>query len=286
MTAELQALVHADVHADDRAQASAVVLLDQPLPRVLRIRINRPDKRNAIDQSVREQLGDALAEVEAQAARGEARALVFGGVGGVFSAGGDLPSMVGLDEAGARARMRQVAALCRRVAALRLPVVSAIEGFGAGAAVGLALLGDRIVVGEGARLLFPFLRLGLVPDWGQLLSLPQRVGLGAARRILASDQAVSGAEALRIGLADAVVADAEVMAEALRLAQALADLPADAFARMKARLAAPSMSLDEELAREEDDQAACLRSDDFCEGHAAFSQRRAPDFVNRPGASR
>lgn len=261
----------------------SVVLLDHPVPGVARLRINRPDKRNAIDHAVRQALTDALGSL---ADDGSARALVFGGVGGVFSAGGDLPSMAGLDEAQARARMRHIAVLCRTVAGLRLPVVSAVEGFGAGAAVGLALLGDRIVVGEGTRILFPFLRLGLVPDWGQLLTLPRRVGLPMARRILASDHALPGAEALRIGLADTLVPDSEVMAEAVRQAQALAALPTEAFARMKARLNAPSSSLDEELTREEDDQAHCLRSDDFREGFAAFGDKRAPDFINRPALKR
>ena len=97
---------------------------------------------------------------------------------------------------------------------------------------------------------------------------------------------MGGAEALRIGLADTLVPDAEVMSEALRQAQALAALPGDAFARLKARLQAPSASLDEELRREEDDQAACLLSDDFREGYDAFVHKRAPDFVRRPGASR
>lgn len=261
-----------------------VVRIDHPAPQIARLLINRPDKRNAIDWAVRQQLGEALSQIEAQAARGEVRALVLGGVAGTFSAGGDLPSMVGLDEAGARERMRHIAALCRRMAALQLPVVSAIEGFGAGAAVGLALLGDRIVVGEGTRILFPFLRLGLVPDWGQLSTLPARVGLPVARRLLASDQPVSGLQALQIGLADALVADADVMTEALRQAAALAALPGEAFARMKARLNVPSASLDAELAREEDDQTVCLRTAEFREGYAAFAERRAPDFVNCPGA--
>ena len=268
------------------ADPTPVVRLDWPAPRVARLRIDRPDKRNAIDQAVRQQLGEAIDALALQAAQGEVRALVFGGVGGVFSAGGDLPTMLGLDEAGARARMRHVAALCRRVAGLRIPVISAVERFGAGAAVGLALLGDRIVVGEGTRFLFPFLRLGLVPDWAQLATLPRRIGLAAARRVLCSEQPVIGAEALRIGLADTLVADAEVMPEALRQAEALAALPGDAFARLKARLQAPSASLDEELRREEDDQAACLLSDDFREGYDAFVHKRAPDFVRLPGASR
>ena len=263
-----------------------VVRLDWPLPQVARLRIHRPVKRNAIDQAVRQQLGEAIDALALRAVQGEARALVFGGVGGVFSAGGDLPTMVGLDEAGARARMQHVAALCRRVAGLRIPVLSAVEGFGAGAAVGLALLGDRIVVGEGTRILFPFLRLGLVPDWGQLATLPRRIGLAAARRVLCSEQPVGGAEALRIGLADTLVADAEVMPEALRQAQALAALPANAYARMKARLQLPPAALDEALRCDEDDQAACLRSDDFREGYDAFVHKRTPDFVRRPGGTR
>ncbi len=148
------------------------VLLDWPAPAVARLRINRANKRNAIDQSVRQALTDAL---QVLADQSHARALVFGGVGGVFSAGGDLPSMVGLSEAQARERMQHVQRLCQLVAGLRFPVVSAIEGFGAGAAVG-------------------------------------------------------GEEAHRIGLADALAADADVMAHAVQQAQALAALPLDAFA--------------------------------------------------------
>ncbi len=252
------------------------VLLDWPAPAVARLRINRANKRNAIDQSVRQALSDAL---QVLADESHARALVFGGVGGTFSAGGDLPSMVGLSEAQARERMQQVQRLCQLVAGLRFPVVSAIEGFGAGAAVGLALLGDRIVVGPGTKLLFPFLKLGLTPDWGQMLTLPRRVGVGVASRILCAGVAVGGEEAQRFGLADALVPDADVMAHAVEQAQALAALPLDAFARMKARLHSPSASLAEELAREVQDQAVCMTSDDFREGYAAFQEKRAPDFA-------
>lgn len=260
-----------------------VVLLDHPAEHVARLRINRPDKRNAIDLDVRQGLLDHLGRLLAD---GRTRALVLGGVGGVFSAGGDVPSMVGLDEAGARQRMRHVHRLCRVVAAAPIPVVSAIEGVAAGAAVGLALLGDRIVIGRTARVLFPFLKLGLVPDWGQALTLPRRVGLPTARRLLTDGQPVMGEEALRIGLADVLVDDVGVMDEAVRLAAALAQLPGEAFARLKRRLEQPSDALDDELAREEADQAACLTGDDFKEGYDAFRNKRAADFILRPGVSR
>lgn len=263
--------------------ADPVVLLDRPAPHVARLRINRPDKRNAIDRDVRQgfidQLGPLLAD-------GQTRALVLGGVQGVFSAGGDVPSMVGLSEEQARERMRHIHVLCRMVADAPVPVVSAMEGVTAGAAVGLALLGDRIVIGRKARVLFPFLRLGLAPDWGQLLTLPRRVGLPVARRLLSEGRPVEGEEALRIGLADALCDDGEVMDAAVRMACALALLPREAFARMKRRLNRPSGSLDEELAREEADQAVCLTGDDFLEGYDAFRGKREPDFVARPGAHR
>jgi enoyl-CoA hydratase/carnithine racemase len=260
-----------------------VVLLDRPAPHVVRLRINRPDKRNAIDHAVRQGFIDHLTALLAQA---DVRALVLGGVGGVFSAGGDIPSMVGLSEAQARERMRHIHVLCRLVAHARVPVVSAMEGVTAGAAVGLALLGDRIVIGRGARVLFPFLKLGLAPDWGQLLTLPRRVGLPVARRLLSDGEAVGGEEALRIGLADALCEDVEVMDRAVALAASLAALPTEAFARMKQRLNHPSATLDEELRREEADQSVCLLGEDFLEGYAAFRDKRAADFIARPGATR
>ena len=263
--------------------AEPVVLLDRPVPHVARLRINRPDKRNAIDHDVREGFIEHLRDVLAD---GGTRALVLGGVEGVFSAGGDVPSMVGLSEEQARERMRHIHVLCRLVAGARIPVVSAMEGFTAGAAVGLALLGDRIVVGRNARILFPFLKLGLAPDWGQLLTLPRRVGLPTARRLLSDGHAVLGEEALRIGLADVLADDTEVMATAVRVARELALLPTEAFGRMKQRLNHPSATLEEELAREETDQAVCLLGDDFLEGYDAFRGKRAADFITRPGAAR
>lgn len=263
--------------------SESVVLFDRPAPHVARLRINRPEKRNAIDHAVRQGFIDHLGTLLSDS---EVRALVLGGVGGVFSAGGDIPSMVGLSEAQARERMQHIHVLCRMVANAPIPVVSAMEGVTAGAAVGLALLGDRIVIGHKARVLFPFLKLGLAPDWGQLLTLPRRVGLPAARRLLSDGLGVGGDEAVSLGLADAACEDAEVMHRAVDLASTLARLPMEAFGRMKQRLNHPSSTLVEELAREESDQAVCLLGDDFLEGYDAFINKRSADFIRRPGATR
>jgi 2-(1,2-epoxy-1,2-dihydrophenyl)acetyl-CoA isomerase len=260
-----------------------LVLTDRPAPHVARILINRPDKRNAIDAATRQAL---IEQVTALLADVDVRALVLGGAGGHFSAGGDVATMAGIDEAAALARMQHGHQLCRLVGNAGVPVVSAIEGVGVGAAVGLALLGDRIVAGEGARIMFPFLKLGLTPDWGLLLSLPRRVGLPVARRILDAGLAIAGAEAQRIGLVDEVVPDDQVMPRAIALASQLAMLPRQAYAMTKARLNQPSVTLGEELEREARDQVRCLVGDEFREGLDAHQNKRNADFSRRLGSER
>ena len=252
-------------------QKLPVVLVDRPQPHLVRLRINRPNKRNAIDYEVRKFLIKSLQEIFANP---DDRAIVFGGVEGVFSAGGDVATMAGITEVEARNRMRHIHDLCHTVADARLPVVTAIEGIGAGAAMGLALLGDHIVVGEGARILFPFLKLGLTPDWKLLHTLPRRVGLPTARRILTQSQPIGGPEALRIGLAEDQVMDAAI-AKAVELSQ----LQLGAFGRMKRRLNKNASSFIDELSREQDDQAACLLGPEFIEGFSAFKEKRTPNFI-------
>ena len=259
---------------------SDLLLIDRPADGILRLRINRPDKRNAVNQEVREALIDAVTAAQTDA---DCRALVLGGAEGVFSAGGDLPSMVGITVQAARERMASGADLCRLVANSPFPVVAAAEGFCAGAVVGLSLLGDHIVAGKGTRILFPFLKIGLVPDWGLLYSLPRRVGTATARRLFTRGGPVSGEEAAAMGLVDEYVGEADVMAASVRRAQYLAAFSPRAFTRMKNRLLQPASSLDEALHREETDQAEMMTGPDFAQGYAAFTEKREPEFAPRKG---
>lgn len=253
----------------------SLVLFDEPAPGVARLRLNRPEKRNAVDHAMREALIEALNGISEN---GRHRALVFGGVGGVFSAGGDVPTMIGLNAEQAQERLRHGHRLARRFATLPLPVVTAIEGIGAGACLGLACLADHLVVGRNAKLLFPFLKLGLIPDWGTLHSLPARVGLARARRLLMEAATLDGAEAAAIGLADEAVDDDAVSATAVERAIRYARLPPRAFARMKTLLRESGTTLETLLPAEAQAQVACLLDAEFAEGHAAMMERRAPDF--------
>ncbi|MBO9499062.1 MAG: enoyl-CoA hydratase/isomerase family protein [Novosphingobium sp.] len=249
------------------------VAVDHPAPGVARIRIDRPDARNAIDASVRSGLFGALEEARLDAG---VRGVVLGGTGGMFCAGGDLPSLVGLDEAAAYARLCDGHRIVALLWTFPKPVVAAVERFAVGAGAGLALLADRVVMGEGAVVSFPFARLGLVPDWGLGGTLPRRIGPERAARRFAEAASVKAGEALGLGLADTVTADATVMAEAIDAAARLAKAAPGAFARTKLRLRGDAGVL--QLEREARDQAACLASPEFAEGYAAFREKREPRF--------
>ncbi|MBJ7439522.1 MAG: enoyl-CoA hydratase/isomerase family protein [Sphingopyxis sp.] len=250
------------------------VAVDHPAPGVARIRIDRPDARNAINDAVRAGLFEALAEAKADPA---VRAVVIGGMNRMFSAGGDLPSMVGLDEAAAYARLRDGHRIAALVWEYPKPVVAAVEKFAVGAGAGLALLADELVMGEGAMLGFPFARLGLLLDWGLSGTLRRRVGPETALRLYAAAASVKAPEALDLRLADRVVADDAVADTAVTRASNLANVAPTAFALAKARQRGGADAA-LELEREAREQAACLVSAEFAEGYAAFREKREPRF--------
>lgn len=251
------------------------ILVDHPAPHVVRILINRPEKRNALDTEVRESLFTA---VTALLAIPDNRAVVLGGVGGVFSSGGDVSTMGGLSEHDARKRMQMVGKVSRLIESAPIPIVAAAEGFTVGGAAGLALLCDWIVADDTTRFIFPFLKLGLAPDWGVMYTLPRRVGMPLARRLILSGRTIPGREARSIDLVDEFVEDSAMGAAVLRASE-LAQLPRGAFTAMKKRLNEPSETLTVEMQREEDDQSILLPSAEFKEGLSAFKEKRAPNFT-------
>jgi enoyl-CoA hydratase/carnithine racemase len=250
------------------------VLVDRPAPGVARIRIDRSAARNALDASVREGLLSAIAETHDDP---EVRALVIGGADGMFCAGGDLPSLAGLDEDAAYTRLRAGHRVVAALWTFPKPVIAAVERFAIGAGAGLALLADEVVIGETARIGIPFARLGLVLDWGLAGTLPRRIGPSATVRLYADAAMVPARDALAMGLVDAVVEDEGVMTAAIARASALAKLAPAAFASAKARQrgdAEEALQLD----REAREQAKCIASPAFAEGYAAFREKREPRF--------
>lgn len=248
------------------------ILRDEPAPGVCRLLLNRPEARNAINVEMRTELGEQMRRAIADPG---VHAILIAGSGGVFSAGGDLPSMVGISPEAARQRMELLASVTEIIWHSPKPVVTAVERYAVGGCAGLAMLADWAILGEAAFLSFPFLNLGLVPDMGLMATLPARAGLATATRLLLQRAQLTGREALAVNLVEEVVADAKVMERGIAKAVEIGRLPPEAFRRLKARLR-PAGSLDQ--AYEVEAQIGCFLGAEFPEGLAAFREKRTPDF--------
>jgi len=253
----------------------AVVNIERRADGIGRVAINRPDKRNALNDDVRNTLISELPKLFGDDA---VHAILLTGEGGHFCAGGDIASMEGLDSKGARARMKANHQIVRMIAEAEKPVVTAIEGFAVGAGAGLAMLGDTVVIAEGGTIGFPFFKVGLIPDYGILHTLPRRAGGAKARQLLLYAKMVKAPDAVEMGLADELVAEGKAEETAIQRALTLAAMPPFAFAIAKQQLGLAPVKLEEALEMEALAQAGCFGADEFQEGFSAFMEKRAPDF--------
>lgn len=263
------------MQAESRITAGPVAVQVHPQG-VRQVVMADPAGRNALDETLRGYLIDAF---EGLLADDDVRAVVIGASKN-FSVGGDL-GQIAAYEPGQSSHARMLAA--NRLAAMagssRKPIVAAVTGHCVGAGAGLALLCDTIVMGRGASISFPFIKIGLVPDFGISHTLPLRIGAVAARQAILYGRNFAADEAERSGLADVIVADDEVHARALALATSLAELPAYAMTLAKQMMREAAPSLEAALQREAINQSICLGSTDTREGVAAFKEKRKPDFV-------
>jgi 2-(1,2-epoxy-1,2-dihydrophenyl)acetyl-CoA isomerase len=250
-----------------------VLVTDEGPVRV--IMLNRPRRRNAIDLPLRALLAEVI---EAAMEDDRVRVLVLTGAGGSFCAGGDIATMTRLAEEAARARAEAAQRVVRAIWTGRKPVVAAVEGAAMGAGLALALACDRVVAASDARLGTSFTRVGLAGDLGIFATLPARIGPAAARQLLMFAGEVDAAEALRIGLIDAVTEPGQALGRALSDARRLAAGPPLALAAVKSMLGRWPRDPFEVLRAEVDVQVALFDSDDFAEGVAAYHERRAPRF--------
>lgn len=242
---------------------------------VLVVTLNDPARRNPLSTVMIEQL---IAVLTAAAADDAVRALVLTGADGAFSSGGDLAAMPPASREASDDRMDLIRRLLTMISESAKPTVAAIEGPAAGISVGLAAVCDIVVMAEGARMLFPFTRLGLVPDGGLMSSLPHRIGRSAAKRVLLFGDPVGTDEALTLGLADEATPTGQSLDRALDLAAILAGRAPQSIAAIKQFFAAEKLDVDAALAAERRTQRELYFSSDFAEGKSAFFGQRVPRF--------
>ena len=241
--------------------------------------LNRPDRLNAWHAEMRRQLRDA---VEEAAADRDLRVLIITGAGRAFSAGEDVAGMAGLAEIGTRgfrAVARQIHDVFDTVESVELPVIAAVNGVAAGGGLELALSCDFRVVDEGARLVMPEAKVGLIPGSGGCSRLVRHVGLGRAKELVMLGRGLDAASAKAIGLATEVAPAGKAVEVALDLARELGRFAPLALGMAKLVLNTCA-DVDAETGRrlERLGQSVLKVTDDHAEASQAFLEKRPPTF--------
>jgi enoyl-CoA hydratase/carnithine racemase len=194
---------------------------------VCELRLNRPEKRNAITIDMYDALWDALVRAEGDDA---VRVILLSGAGASFSAGNDLGDFLNAPPAGGD---RGPVRFLRLLPKIRKILIAAVHGSTVGIGVTLLLHCDLVVAARNARLSMPFVKLGLVPEAASSLLLPRLVGHQRAAELLLLGTPIDSARAFNIGLVNRVVEDDVLHEEARALAQTVAEQPAGALRATK-----------------------------------------------------
>jgi enoyl-CoA hydratase len=240
---------------------------------VLRIRLDRPEKLNAVDTPMLDELavlfGDAAGD-------DSVRAVLLTGAGRAFCSGGDL---TGGDTAGAAEAANRVV---RAIVDLPKPVVAGVHGAAAGFGCALAVACDLVVAGPSAFFQLAFSRVGLMPDGGASALLPWLIGRARTARMAMTAERVAAATAYEWGMVAYAPSEADYDAVLHEVLQSVARGPTVSLGWTKRALAAATLlELAKVQALEAQGQSNLVDTHDFREGVRSFRERRAPEFDGR-----
>ena len=241
---------------------------------VATIEIARPEKKNALTIAMYQAMADALRAAQADAA---VRAVLITGQPGIFTSGNDIEDFMsrppgdGMDS--------PVFQFMFALVECDKPVIAAVTGAAIGIGTTMLLHCDFAYISDEARLAMPFVSLGLVPEFASSLLFPQLAGQARAAEKLLLGDPFTGADAVEIGLANAVLPAGEVVNHARRVAERFNSLPPGAVREAKKLLRTPQTEAIRQTIRTEAELfAARLRSPEAMEAFQAFFQKRKPDF--------
>jgi enoyl-CoA hydratase/carnithine racemase len=240
---------------------------------ILRIQINRPDKKNAVTDAMYAEMAAAL---ERAAREPAVRVVLIHGHPQVFTSGNDLADFMNPAPAG---EDRPVLRFLRAISSVPQPIVAAVNGHAVGIGTTMLLHCELVYAGEAARFQLPFVNLGLVPEAGSSLLLPVNIGYRRAAELLLLGEPVSAAKAHEYGIVTEVVADSETLDAATRAAKKLAAKPPAAVRLTKMLMKKPAAeAVTNQILEEAEHFVRQLGSPEAAEAFRAFSEKRAPDY--------
>ena len=248
-----------------------------------RITLNRPDKLNSFNVQMHSEMADALSRVE-QA--GDTRVLLITGAGRGFCAGQDLSDRA-VAPAGDRVDLgesleKRYNPLLKRIVALPMPVICAVNGVAAGAGANIAFAADIVLAANSAKFIQSFSQIGLVPDSGGTWILPRLVGQARAMALALTAQPVTAQQAEQWGMIWRAVEDDQLASETEALVNRFASAPTAGLAEIKKLIRASwGQDLNAQLESEKDAQRKLGHTADYAEGVAAFMAKRAPQFTGK-----
>lgn len=238
---------------------------------IAELQLRRPSKRNALDLGMYDELSDAIGRAAGDA---DVRCLLLSGAEGAFCAGNDMDVFLDQDADILPPILRFMNALH----ALAKPLVAAVAGPAIGIGATMLLHCDLVYAGASARFQFPFVRMGICPEFGASVLLIQRCGYQRAAQLLLLCEAVDADAMQQMGLVNEVVADAALYEHALAKARQLAAMPANALHTVRAMLRrGPLEPLPDLFHYEMTQVARMMRSDEARSVFAAFLARRKGD---------
>ena len=242
---------------------------------VVTVTLNRPEKKNAANGQMWDELRTVFAEI---GDRDDDRVLVVTGAGGAFCSGADLSDPKAMSRSGLT-RMRHIGDTALALHRLAKPTIAKVNGVAAGAGANLAFGCDLIVASDSARFSEIFARRGLSVDFGGTWLLPRLVGMHRAKELAFFADVIDAAEADRLGLVNRVVPAASLDAFVDDWARRLAAGPPQALSMTKTMLNNSFMvSMDQALEDEARSQSVNFGTKDFTEAISAFLEKRDPTF--------
>lgn len=244
------------------------------------IRLNRPEKLNALSREMILALSDAFKSLDNET---QLRVIILTGAGEkAFSAGTDIAELTGLDKESAREVSERGQALCNQIESFGVPVIAAINGIAAGGGCELALACHIRISSPNATFSLPETKLGILPGYGGTQRLAREIGKGRALEMMLTARTVRAEEALRIGLINRVAGTGRLLTEAEAFAKEIALLaPLAIRACLEAVTRGAELPLREGLALETKLFASLFATEDVREGTRAFLEKRSPVFNGR-----